>query len=213
MRRSFYKCALSNMIASLLVTLGFYIWMRVLKQKGSRDFRVMMFLNLCICGLMMDSNIHEILIKTKLPLNIPDLKRRKEMLELFVFDSNTTILINEQLKAISKNYFPEKIEHNYITLTSGQNVSFILNNGRLYISCDNYAQTFGYNAPKALFSKISQLNLSNVRERDLVFGLFDFYDVLIKRFIREYGIIQGKSFETTVIENLIAKKKLFQRRI
>jgi len=42
-------------------------------------------------------------------------------------------------------YLPEKFELNYTTPTTGQNMVFTVLNGRLYMNCDNPAETFGYN--------------------------------------------------------------------
>jgi hypothetical protein len=52
------------------------------------------------------------------------------------------------LKYISKKYLPERIEFQYITPTTGQNILYTLVDGRLYISTDNYAETFGYTSDK-----------------------------------------------------------------
>ena len=61
---------------------------------------------------------------------------------------NQYLLLNHQLKFISTNYYPEKIEYNFITPTTGQNIIFSLIKGRMYLKTDNYAETFGYSSNK-----------------------------------------------------------------
>jgi hypothetical protein len=56
--------------------------------------------------------------------------------------------LNEELKFISLNYCPEMIQYDFVTPTTGQLIKFNLINGRLYLSTDNYAETFGYTSSK-----------------------------------------------------------------
>jgi hypothetical protein len=46
------------------------------------------------------------------------------------------------------NYCPENVQYDFLTPTTGQLIKFNLINGRLYLSTDNYAETFGFTSSK-----------------------------------------------------------------
>jgi hypothetical protein len=47
-----------------------------------------------------------------------------------------------------------------------------------------------------------------VRERDIIFGLFSFYDLMIEKYKEKYDIKEKVEIDTNLIQKLIDKKKL-----
>jgi hypothetical protein len=145
-------------------------------------------------------------MNTSPPINFIDLERRKELIEEFVFSDNKSFILTNELKKMSKFYVPEKIEFKFITPSTGQIIDFILVNGRLYLSCDNYGEVFGYSSAKPR-AKIDNLNASDFRERDVIFGLFKLYDMVLERYIEKYNIKKEvKNYNTEVFEEIVSEK-------
>jgi hypothetical protein len=181
--------------------------MRLLKQKGRKDLRYLICMNMIFSATTMNSLSYSLLLISGLPITREDLENRKELLEHFVYGSSHTFVLTEEIKKISKFYLKQKIEHNFIT-AYGQKVTFICEEGRLYLSCDNYSEVFGYHFNKQLL-KIENLNCYQPREREIIFGLFQFYDKLIQMYIQENNIdIDKKTLKTEVFESILKTKKL-----
>lgn len=103
----------------------------------------------------------------------------------------------------------------FITPTTGQPITFIANNGRLYLSCVDYAEVFGYSGlgNERKKAKLDALNVSNVRDRDIIFGLFKFYEFLTEEFIKQYGIKEYKPIQRKINEKVVEERNLSERDI
>jgi len=153
------------------------------------------------------------LYSTRLPLSTKDLDARKELLEEFVFGSNKSFILTQEIKKISKFYLKEKIEHVYITPHSGQKVTFIITDGRLYLSCTDYSEVFGYNTGN-IKAKIENLNYYNLRDRDVILGLIELYDLLIKKYKEKFNIKdEVKSINTELLEEIVKNKNLSEKNL
>lgn len=200
------------MLQSVGWTFALFLWMRLLKQKGRKDFKYLLTMNFFISLSFINGYSYYMLLYTKLPLNQIDLNNRKELIEQFVFGSNFSIVLTEEIKKISKYYIPHKIEHSFVT-SLGQKVTFIIKQGRLYLSCQNYSEVFGYNS-RNIKAKIDNLDIFNIRERDLIFGLFKLYDNLIDEYKKLHNIPdQVKNVETEIIEDMIKSKKIAKKEL
>ena len=101
----------------------------------------------------------------------------------------------------------------YITKNSGQKVTFILTDGRLYISCTDYAEVFGYNQGN-LKSKIENLDFFNLRDREVIYGLLELYEFLIEKFIEKYQIKKDeKNLNTEILQDIIRNNNMTQENI
>lgn len=134
-------------------------------------------------------------------------------MEEFVFGSNKSFVLTQEIKKISKYYFKEKVEHIYITPHSGQKVSFIVTEGRLYLSCVDYAEVFGYNIGN-IKAKIENLNYYNLKDRDVILGLFELYDLLIDKYKEKFNIKDSvKTINTEILEEIIKNKNLTEENL
>lgn len=140
-----------------------------------------------------------------------DLEARKDLLEEFVFGSNKSFVLTQEIKKISKYYIKDKTEHIFITPHSGQKLTFIVTNGRLYLSCVNYAEVFGYNIGN-IKAKIENLNYYNLRDRDIILGLFEVYDILIQKYKEKFEIKdEVKTINTEILEEIIKDKNISEK--
>jgi hypothetical protein len=147
-------------------------------------------------------------MNTAPPINYKDLVRRKDLIEEFVYADNKSFILTNELKKLSKYYIQEKIEYKFITPTTGQVVTFILTNGRLYLSCDNYGEVFGYSVDKPR-AKIDNLNASDYRERDVIYGLFKLYDMILEKYIEKFNIVkESKTVNTEAFEQIVSERGL-----
>jgi hypothetical protein len=210
MRKSFFISIVKSMVYSLGFTVGFYFfWMRLFKQKGTNDWKFLLIWNGFISSILINFHFYFFLIKTPLPTNHTDLERRKELLENFVYGSNMSFIISEEIKKISKLYMPEEIKFPYVT-KFGHAIQFIVKEGRLYCACESYAEVFGHNAGKRQL-KLQRLNLANAREREVVFALLKFYDKIINLYMIKYNIPKEekeKNVYTQVLEEIAKDKQL-----
>lgn len=60
-------------------------------------------------------------------------------------------------------------------------------------------------------SRIQNLNVNNIRERDIIFGLFNFYDLLIQKYKEQNGIKPEISNETMLIKKILHKQGLTEK--
>jgi len=196
------------MVKSVGYTFLFYIWMRALKQKGRKDFMYLLIINTFISLNSINYKMYSFPVYTKLPLTFEDLENRKELLEELVFSGSKSYVLTEEIKKISKFYVKEKIEYSYIT-SLGQKITFITTEGRMYLLCDNYAEVFGFTGKNKL-RKINNLDVMNVREKEVVIGLFKFYDVLIDKYMDIYNIDKkkAKNISTKIFEEILKEKKI-----
>jgi len=129
-------------------------------------------------------------------------------MEEFVFGSNKSYVLTQEIKKISKYYIKDKIEYKYITPHSGQKVTFIITDGRLYLSCVNYSEVFGFNVGN-MKAKIDNLNYYNLRDRDIILGLFDLYDVLVLKYKEKFDIKdEVKTINTEILDELVKNKNI-----
>ncbi len=148
-----------------------------------------------------------------MPLCNKYLDSRKELLEDFVFGSNKSFVLTQEIKKISKYYIKEKVEHAYITPNSGQKITFIITDGRLYLSCVNYAEVFGYNIGN-IKAKIENLNYYNLRDRDIILGLIELYDILVQKYKERFNIKdEVKTINTEILEEIIKDKNISLKNI
>jgi len=132
-------------------------------------------------------------------------------MEEFVFGSNKSYVLTQEIKKISKYYFKDKIEHIYITPHSGQKVTFIITDGRLYLSCVDYAEVFGYNTGN-IKAKIENLNYYNLRDRDIIFGLLEVYEILVQKYKEKFNIKdEVKTINTEILEKIIKDKNISEK--
>lgn len=208
MRNTFFRTIFECMLKSVGYTFLFYIWMRAVKQKGKKDFMYLFIVNTFISLNSINYHLYSFPINTKLPLTINDLENRKELIEELVFSGSKSYILTEEIKKISKNYVKDKIEFSYVT-SLGQKITFIVVEGRMYLLCDNYAEVFGFTGKNKL-RKINNLDVMNIREKEIIIGLFKLYDVLIDEYVRLYNIdkVKEKNLNTMIFEDVIREKKL-----
>lgn len=132
-------------------------------------------------------------------------------MEEFVFGSNKSYVLTQEIKKISKYYLKDKIEHIYITPHSGQKITFIITEGRLYLSCVNYAEVFGYNVGN-IKAKIENLNYYNLRDRDIILGLFELYDILVEKYKEKFNIKdEVKTINTEILQEIVKDKNISEK--
>jgi len=209
MRNMFFKSIFESMLKSVGYTFLFYIWMRAVKQKGKKDLVYLFLINSFISLNTINTKMYSFPIVTKLPLNIKDLENRKELIEELVFSGSKSYILTEEIKKISNFYVREKIEYSYIT-SLGQKITFIVVEGRMYLLCDNYAEVFGFTGKNKL-SKINNLDVMNLREKEIVIGLFRLYDVMIDRYVKLNNIdkTKQKNLITEIFQDVVKDKMLF----
>jgi hypothetical protein len=212
LKSEFAKIILIGMTRASVLTFFFFVWMRLIKHKGKKDFFYLFLINGVFTITMFSAGCYEILIRSRLPLNKYDLGLRKELLEDFVLGSNRSMCLTEEIKKISKFYLPEKIEFSTVT-SLGQKITFITQKGRLYVSCDNYAEVFGYSAKNKL-AKMKSLNIFVLREREIIYCLFRFYDTMISEYIKKYQILETYiNYETKIIQDLIDRNEISEKHL
>lgn len=129
------------------------------------------------------------------------------MLEMYVYAENNVTALTTEIKKLSKYYFKEEVDLPYITYT-GQKINFITKEGRLYLKCENYSEIFGYSRENTAL-KINNLNIYNLRDREVIFGLFKLYDTLIEGYMKKYNINPDeKNLKTEILEEIILKNNL-----
>ncbi len=91
----------------------------------------------------------------------------------------------------------------------GQKITFITTEGRMYLLCDNYAEVFGFTGKNKL-RKINNLDVMNMREKEIVIGLFKLYDALIDKYMELYKIDKKKekNLNTKIFEEIVKNNKL-----
>lgn len=209
-RKEAFKLVLKSVLQSGAYILLFYYWMRLLKHKGKKDFIFMGLMSLFISLGAFNRQCYNFLLSVPFPTHVSDLERRKEVVEEFVFSSNRPAVLTEEIKKLSKElFFEEKIEMDYVTSLTKTRITFTAWKGRLYLSSGNYAELFGVkNLNARAQPKISELNVYNTRERDIIFGLFKFYDFLIDKYKRENGIAERESLKKEQFRKLLEKGKV-----
>ena len=134
-------------------------------------------------------------------------------MEELVFASNKSYVLTQEIKKISKYYIKEKVEHVFITPHSGQKVTFITTEGRIYLSCVNYSEVFGYNIGNVK-AKIDNLNYFNLRDRDVIFGLIELYDLLISKFKEKYNVKENVvTLNTEILQELVNDKNISKEKM
>lgn len=129
----------------------------------------------------------------------------------YLVGANKSYVLTQEIKKISKIYIKEKIEFDYITKNSGQKVTFILTEGRLYITCTDYAEVFGYNQGN-LKSKIENLDFFNLRDREIIYGLLELYDLIIEKYIERYEIKKDeKNINTEILQEIVRNKNITEK--
>jgi hypothetical protein len=212
LRNQFLKLMFDGFLKSTVFTFGIFLWMRLVKHRGKKDLYYLAGVNAFIGFTLFSTNCYFFLMKSRLPLSKAHLDYRKELVEEFVFGCNKSIVLTEEIKKISKFYLPERIEHSFVT-SLGQKVTLIVFKGRLYLSCDNYAEVFGYGGKNKL-AKMDLLNVMVVREREIIYGLFKLYDILIDKYMNKNKIeAKPKNFETQILEEIAQEMNLTEKQI
>jgi hypothetical protein len=212
LKSEFLKIILIGMGRASFSTFFIFLWMRLIKQKGKKDFQYLFLMNAVIALFFFSAGSYEILIRSRLPLNKYDIDLRKELLEDFVLGCNRSMCLTEEIKKISKFYLPERKEFSTVT-SLGQKITFITQNGKLYVSCDNYAEVFGYSAKNKL-AKMKSLNISVLREREVIYSLFRFYDHMIAEYMKKFNISEKYlNFETKVVQDMIDKNEINEKQL
>ena len=62
-------------------------------------------------------------------------------------------------------------------------------------------------------ARVENLNVNNVRERDIVFGLFNFYDVLIDRFRQKNNIKTSNAKDTRIMQLIVDKVGMTEKEL
>jgi len=208
-RNTFYTMAVSSMLKSTGITFIIFLWMRLVKHKGKKDLLYLGLVNAFISLSWWSMSCYYLPSMTRLPMRQSDLNFRKDLIEDFVLGNNKSMVLTEEIKKISKFYVPKKIEHSFVT-SLGQKVTLIAYKGRLYVMCDNYAEVFGYSGKNKL-AKMDLLDVNNLREREIIYGLFKFYDVLTEEYKKKYKIEgDGKNLNTEILEEIAKEKNLNQ---
>ena len=213
MKKSFFKIILKGMAKGIGYTFIFFLCMRLIKHKGKKDLQYLFFINMIFSCQWVEYYMYSYIWETKLPITKSDLDRRKELIEEFVYAGyyKTPILI-EEIKKISKYYVKEKVDYSFVTAL-GQNVNLTSLSGRLYLTCDNYYEVFGYNKKNALL-KINNLDIMNVRDREIIFGLFKFYDELINKYIIKNNVnVNETNAHTEILQNIVKDKGISQSQL
>ncbi len=65
----------------------------------------------------------------------------------------------------------------------------------------------------SFLAKISNLNINNLRERDIIFGLFNLYDLLIEKYKEKYNIKKKIDNETKLLQRLVNKGQLSEKEV
>jgi hypothetical protein len=212
LRNQFLKLMFDGFLKSTVFTFAIFLWMRLVKHRGKKDLYYLAGVNAFIGFTLFSTNCYFFLMKSRLPLSKTHLDYRKELVEEFVFGCNKSIVLTEEIKKISKFYLPERIEHSFVT-SLGQKVTLIVFKGRLYLSCDNYAEVFGYGGKNKL-AKMDLLNVMVVREREIIYGLFKLYDILIDKYMNKNKIeAKPKNFETQILEEIAQEMNLSEKQI
>jgi hypothetical protein len=212
LRNQFLKFMAEAFIKSTVFSFAVFLWMRLVKHKGKKDLYFLAGVNAFIGFTLFSTNCYYFLMKTRLPLSKTHLDYRKELIEEFIFGCNKSIVLTEEIKKISKFYLPHKIEHSFVT-SLGQKVTLIVMKGRLYLSCENYAEVFGYGGKNKL-AKMDLLNVMVVREREIIYGLFKLYDILIDKYMDKNKIeAKPKNFETQILEEIAQEMNLNEKQI
>ena len=211
-RNNFLKLMFDAFIKSSVFMVAIFFWMRLVKHKGKKDIYYLIFMNGFLGISLFSANCYYLLMKTRLPLTRTNLDYRKELIEDFVFGCNKSIVLTEEIKKISKFYLPERIEHSFVT-SLGQKVTFIVFKGRLYLSCDNYAEVFGYSGKNKL-AKMDLLNVMLVREREIIYGLFKLYDNLVDKYMDKHKVeMKPVNFDTKILEQVAKEMNLTDKQI
>ena len=71
---------------------------------------------------------------------------------------------------------------------------------------------FSHNSQRFL-AKVHKLDAHNVRERDLVFGLFIFYDLLIEKYKEKNNIKKQNDNKTKLLQKMIDKNLVSENEI
>lgn len=212
LRNQFLKLMSEAFLKSTIFSFAIFLWMRLVKHKGKKDILYIAGINAFIGFTYFSTNCYYFMMKTRLPLSKTHLDNRKELIEEFIFGCNKSIVLTEEIKKISKFYLPQKIEHSFVT-SLGQKVTLIVMKGRLYLSCENYAEVFGYGGKNKL-AKMDLLNVMVVREREIIYGLFKLYDILIDRYMDKNKIdARPKNFETQILQEIADEMNLTENQI
>lgn len=204
MRFESCKILLSSMTQSFLFSIIFYYWIKLLKHKGSGDKMLVLGFTVIFSLASLNSNCYNFFNNsTNFPIDPNDIIKRKELIEELVFGSNRSIVLSNELKTLSKAIdFNEKMEFSFVTPLTANHLEVILYKGKIFINSDDFSKLFGVRSyDKVKNPNISNLNMLNTRERDIIICLIKVYSLLIEKYCDKYKI-KMKSYMNPQTEQL-----------
>ena len=215
MQKQYILLFLNSCMNGLMFTGCLYLWMRFVKAKGSSDKKVMatVFLTLGIFNLNFNTSFF--VAHTKLPTTPEDIKLRIGLLEKQLFMLENSLILTKEIKKISKNYMSELIEFDYVIPLTNVKVTFITNEGKLFLDCDNQSEVLGFAALNKGAMSLDSLNFNVFRERELIFGLFEFYLHLMKMYEERFGVKQLTldKYEKEIVSELLGELTEEERKV
>lgn len=213
-RRQFSYFVVFNMFQSSIKIGLFYAFMRAVKHKGSKDFYYMLLVSLLLTSNSFESNSHAFLTKITYPLSQKDIQRRKNFVNEFIFTLNRSFVLLEEIRSLS--YFIDKdkrFTYTFITPTTGSKIDIMLQNGKKYLSCDNFSILFGsdyYGNNKKNKPKLEFLNIFNSREKDIILCFLKVYNKLIEEYCAKYNILHYEEINsrTKLLQDMIDKGEI-----
>jgi hypothetical protein len=182
----------------------FYYWIKLLKHKGSGDKMLVLGFTVIFSLASLNSNCYNFFNNsTNFPIDPNDIIKRKELIEELVFGSNRSIVLSNELKTLSKAIdFNEKMEFSFVTPLTANHLEVILYKGKIFINSDDFSKLFGVRSyDKVKNPNISNLNMLNTRERDIIICLIKVYSLLIEKYCDKYKI-KMKSYMNPQTEQL-----------
>lgn len=203
------KILLKSMIANLFYTFLFFVWMRTLKHKSSKDKMVIFQFAFIASFATMNHYSYSFFVNTPIPLSKNDFEKRLNLIDCFVLQGNKSFILSEEIKHLSKLLDSEQeVKVKIITPTSKAGLELITWKGKLYMNSDNYLNLFGYkNSEAAKRGSIQVLNCYNTYEYEILIALYKLYFELYKMYKKKNGI-ENENEELNMKEKYI--KELIQ---
>lgn len=216
-RKSFFKMVGKCICEVSVYSALFYSWMRMIKHKGSADNAILLFFTVLLSFGSINSNSYKLLNTMSYPLSPKDISLRQNFVEELVFECNRSNLIIEEVKYLSKVIDMErKFTYDFITPLTSSHLEVILYKGRLFINSDNFAKLLGIrNIDKLEKPRITNLNIYNSKERDILFCLLKVYQMLLDEYIEKNSInmIASVNPQTDAMNKLIEENKISEQQL
>jgi hypothetical protein len=216
-RRSFFKMVAKSFFEVGLYTAIFYSWMRMIKHKGSADNLILFLFTAMMALGSINYNSYYLLNTISFPLSPKDITVRQIFVEELVFECNRSTTILEEIKYLSKIMDNDrKYTFDFITPLTSSHLEVIIYKGRLFINSDNFGKLLGIrNIDKVEKPRITNFNIYNSKERDIIFCLLKVYQLLLDEYISKNNInmIANINPQTDAMNKLIRENKISEQQI